>query len=196
MPTMDGWSVLAELKSDPALADIPVVMVTLVENQKVAYRLGAEDYLTKPVDRAKLLQVLRKHVSPESDDPVLIVEDEKPVRELLKATLEREGMRVETAAEGKAALRMMEDSRPALVLLDLLMPEMDGFEFMDRIREVEDWKNIPVVVITALSLSDEDRERLRGRAERIFHKGDYTEEDLLREIQYIVTGTASFDPQV
>ena len=168
MPGMDGWAVLAALKADPRLADVPVIMLTIVEERNLGYALGAAEYLVKPLDRDRLVEVIRRH---RPERPILVVDDEAEQRGLLRRILEREGYAVVEADNGQAALDRLRDGTPAVILLDLMMPVMDGFEFLvERDRE-EAWRGIPVIVLTARDLSAEDRERLHGSVARVLQKG-------------------------
>jgi len=186
MPIMDGWSVLVALKADPDLADIPVVMLTIVDDKSKGYALGASDYVIKPVDRERLVAILAKYRSDSLPSHVLVVEDEAATRELLRRVLEGEGWTVAEAENGRAALDRVAEERPALILLDLMMPEMDGFAFMDELRRREGWGTIPVVVVTAKDLTTEDRLRLSGFVHRILQKGAYGREELLDEVRDLV----------
>ncbi len=163
MPEIDGWAVLADLKSDPQLCDVPVVMVTMVDDENLGYALGATDYLTKPVDRERLLTLIDKHRPQASEDnTVLIVEDDDSTRELLKRMLGGTGWTIAEAANGRIALDRLPQVNPELILLDLMMPEMDGFEFLAEFRKTPQWRSIPVIVVTAKELTSEDRQRLNG----------------------------------
>ena len=168
MPGMDGWSVLAALKADAVLADIPVVMLTMLDDRNLGYALGAADYLTKPLDRERLVSVLGRY---RQDLPVLVVDDDPDFRDLARRTLEREGHTVIEADNGHAALARLRETTPGVILLDLMMPEMDGFDVVAAIRENEAWRTIPIVVITAKDLSPEDHERLNGYVARVLQKG-------------------------
>ena len=150
MPGMDGWAVLAALKADAATADIPVVMVTIVDDRNLGYALGAADYLTKPIDRERLVAVLARH---RPQRPILVVDDDPALRELLRRTLEREGYAVLEADDGRAALARIEERLPGLILLDLMMPHMNGFELLTELRARPEWRGIPVVVVTAKDLT-------------------------------------------
>jgi signal transduction histidine kinase/CheY-like chemotaxis protein len=183
MPGMDGWAVLAALKADPGVADIPVVMLTIVDDRNLGYALGAADYLTKPIDRERLVAVLKKY---RRDLPALVVDDDPVLRELLGRTLNAAGYTVVGAENGRVALERLRELAPSVILLDLMMPEMDGFEFLAALRGHEAWRGIPVVVVTARDLSSEDRERLNGRVERILQKGAYGREALLEEVRALV----------
>jgi signal transduction histidine kinase/DNA-binding response OmpR family regulator len=186
MPGMDGWAILTALKADPASADIPVIMLSIVDEKPMGYALGAADYLTKPVDWDHLAAVLRKYECTRPPCPILIVEDDVGLREMLRRRLEREKWTVIEAENGRAALQQMEQNLPELILLDLMMPEMDGFDFLEELRKHERWRSIPVIVVTAKELTEEDRRRLNGSVEKILQKGGYGREELLREVRELV----------
>ncbi len=186
MPGMDGWAVLSALKADADLADIPVIMLTIVDDKNLGYALGASDYLTKPIERDRLVAILRKYRSEDPSHPVLVVEDDAATREMLGRMLEKEGWAVTAAENGRAALERIAERRPALILLDLMMPEMDGFQFVEALREWDAWRSIPIVVVTAKDLTAEDRLRLSGYVEQILQKGAYRREALLAEVRELV----------
>jgi CheY-like chemotaxis protein/anti-sigma regulatory factor (Ser/Thr protein kinase) len=186
MPGMDGWAMLTALKADPLLADIPVIMLTIVDDKNLGYALGAADYLTKPIDWERLAAVLTKYRCAHPPCTVLVVEDDADTRALLRRLLTREGWAVTEATNGRVALERMAESHPELILLDLMMPEMDGFAFLEALRQQEAWRSIPVVVVTAKDLTPEDRQRLNGYVEQILQKGAYSREALLHEIQHLV----------
>jgi GAF domain-containing protein/CheY-like chemotaxis protein len=188
MPGMDGWAVLSALKADPDVADIPVIMLTIVDDRNLGYALGASDYLTKPIDRERLVAVLKQH---RRDRPVLVVDDDAEVRQLLRRMLEPEGFAVVEAENGRVALERLHGEPPTLILLDLMMPEMDGFEFVTELRRHEGWRAIPVVVITARDLSGDDRERLNGHVEKILQKGTYDRDQLLAEVRELVASSVT-----
>ncbi len=190
MPHMDGWAVLAELKADPALADIPVILISMTDDRNLGSALGASEYLTKPVDWDRLGAVLRRYTDEDGDQLALVVDDEPQAREVLRRGLERAGWRVAEAENGRAALERLAETPPQLILLDLMMPEMDGFEFVAKLREKERWRSIPVLVITAKDLTAEERTRLEGRVSKILQKGSYSREDLLAEIRTLVGARA------
>jgi CheY-like chemotaxis protein/anti-sigma regulatory factor (Ser/Thr protein kinase) len=186
MPGMDGWAVLSALKGDPALAAIPVVMLSVVDDKPTAFALGVAEYLTKPIDRAGLAAVLRRYTPAGSSRSVLIVEDDAAVRRVLRRELKAEGWSVTEAANGRIALELLAVRAPDLVLLDLMMPEMDGFEFVEALRTRNGDSRIPVVVITAKDLTDEDRRRLNGGVERVVEKRGRGPEALLAEVRGVV----------
>jgi signal transduction histidine kinase/CheY-like chemotaxis protein len=183
MPGMDGWAVLSALKADPDVGDIPVIMLTIVDDKNLGYALGAADYLTKPLDRERLVAVLGKF---RRDLPVLVGDDDPEARHVLRRMLEPEGFTVVEADNGRAALDQLHDMSPAVVLLDLMMPQMDGFEFVTEFRRHAAWRTIPIVVITAKDLSREDRDRLNGYVQRIIQKGAYGRDALLAEVRELV----------
>jgi CheY-like chemotaxis protein len=148
MPSMDGWAVLSALKADPETADIPVVMLTIVDDKNMGFALGAADYFTKPIDWQRLGAVLKKHRKPAADQTVLIVEDDERTREMLRRTLQKEGWQVREAANGRLGLEQLAHGLPGLILLDLMMPEMDGVETLRRLKADPGSKDIPVVVVT------------------------------------------------
>jgi PAS domain S-box-containing protein len=183
MPGMDGWSTLTALKADPDLASIPVVLLTIVDSQGRGFALGASDYLTKPIDKQKLLGILGGLRRPTPPQTVLVVEDDGDTRNLLVLLLCREGWSVREAADGRAALDRVAEEIPGLILLDLMMPEMDGFEFVLELRRTEAWRFIPVVVVTAKDITAEDVQRLQGCTNRVFRKDASQFELVLGEVR-------------
>ncbi len=198
MPQKDGWSVLSDLKADPDLCGIPVVLVTLTDDKQVGYALGASDYLTKPVDFERLsatLHRLDRRTQCPGDPPadggyVLVVEDDPVLRELERRTLEKAGWRVVVAADGELALAQMERETPRLVVLDLLMPKLDGFAVVEQLKHRPAWREVPVVVVTAADLTEADRDRLRGRVQEIVQKGGYRLDTLAATVRQAVLASA------
>ena len=174
MPGMDGWNVLSALKSDADLCDTPVIMLTMVDAMNLGYTLGATDYLMKPIDRERLTAVLRKYGPLRDESPILVVEDDATTRELLCANLAKAGWAVQTAENGRVALHRAAQTRPCLVLLDLMMPEMDGFCFVEEFRRLPAVKDVPIIVLTAKDLTTDDWKRLNGHVESIMAKGNGT----------------------
>jgi len=183
MPGLDGWAVLATLKGDGATVSILVVMLTMLDDRSLGYALGATDYLTKPIDRERLVAALAPY---RRELPVLVVDDDPDLRALLRRMLEREGYLVDEAENGRAALERVRERTPGAILLDLMMPDMDGFEFLEELRRDEAGRGIPVIVITARDLSAEDHQRLNGSVERILQKGAYRHDALLAEVRRLV----------
>jgi len=186
MPEMDGWSVLRALKADPQLNKIPVIMLSMIDDRTRGYSLGAVDYLTKPVDRELLRKTLSRYYSADGASSVLLVEDDIETREMMARTLEKAGWAVSEAGNGQEALDIMSDLQPGLVLLDLMMPVMDGFDFLTAMRAQPEWRHIPVIVITAKDLTGDDRDRLAGKVDEVLEKNAYTREQLLEHVSEAV----------
>jgi signal transduction histidine kinase/CheY-like chemotaxis protein/ligand-binding sensor domain-containing protein len=186
MPGMDGWAVLSALKADAATADMPVIMLTIVDEKNLGYALGAADYLNKPIDRERLLVVLEKYRPEIHTGSALVVEDDPATREVLRRLLEKEGWQVTEAENGRVGLQRLEEHAPNVILLDLMMPEMDGFAFVEELQKGPLRRAIPIIVITAKDLTVEDRLRLNGYVEKILEKGAYNREELLRELRDLV----------
>jgi signal transduction histidine kinase/CheY-like chemotaxis protein/HAMP domain-containing protein len=185
MPKTDGWAVLGTLKGDPELCHIPVIMVTVAPDRSIGLSLGAADVMTKPVDRAALAGRLRQLVS--RDGPILVVEDDEATRLTVRHTIEKMGLTAVEAINGRLALDWMARNRPpALILLDLMMPEMDGFEFLERVQVREEWRHVPVVVITAKQLSGIERSTLYSRARSIVEKRTSIDSDITTAISNAV----------
>ncbi len=183
MPSMDGWSVLTALKADPATCDIPVVMVSIIDDRQLGFTLGAADYLTKPVDRTRLAEILARQAPHDTKRLALVVDDLRDNRTMLRSALTREGWEVVEAEDGRTALEAFANHQPGLILLDLMMPVMDGFEFLRILRAREDGREVPVVVVTAKELTDDERAFLRACVENIVQKGSLDHEALLSEIR-------------
>ena len=192
MPTMDGWAVLSALKADPQLDEIPVIMHTMTDNQSLGYALGAAEYLTKPVDRDRLVKVLEKFRARITNGPILVVEDESDIRQAVIRTLANSGWQVDEAENGRVALERLTEETAAVVILDLMMPEMDGFEFLHEMRKNPDWSDIPVLVLTARELTDEERAQLHGQVEKVIQKGSRGRDAILQEVRRLV---ASMGPR-
>ncbi|NJP04516.1 MAG: response regulator [Chloroflexaceae bacterium] len=208
MPGMDGWTVLTALKAEEELRHIPVIMLTMVDDREMGLLLGAADYLIKPITQEQLLLIVRKYARDNQQDGnraeatrdlmampgrVVIAEDDHDTREMLRRMMEREGWLVQEAPNGKVALEAIEADPPDLLLLDLMMPEMDGFDVIRTLRATEAGQNLPIVVITAKELSSEERQLLHLSVERTLQKGTHTFEALLQEVRYLA-GTGN--PQI
>ena len=185
---ISGWEILHRLKKDPETAQIPVVLISILDEPETGFALGASDYLVKPVSKETLLAVLRKHVSPSSKDAtkLLIVDDDTETRYLLSAVLEAEGYTTLLAARGSQALDVLGRVSPAAILLDLLMPEMDGFEVLRRIKEDRMSRDIPVFILTAKDLTEHDLNYLAGKTHALFLKGEAWREALVTQLRLAV----------
>ena len=189
MPGMDGWEVLAQLQNDESLVDVPVVIVSMVTDQEMGFAIGATGYLTKPIDKERLRRVLTKHIGPRtSDNAVLVVEDDEDMRIIVGKMLRNEGFEVLEAENGRIGLEILEQQSPKVVLLDLMMPEMDGFTFLRELENLPSARDTPVVVMTAKSLSNEEREELTGLAVKILGKGPADRHQLLDVIRSTIRG--------
>jgi signal transduction histidine kinase/CheY-like chemotaxis protein len=183
MPDVDGWSVLSTLKSEALLSEIPVIMLTMVDDPERGFTLGASEYVTKPVNRRRLSQILKKYTCLRPPCPVLVIDDEASSRSLMRAILEKEGWVVSEAGNGIEALESMKRERPRLICLDLMMPEMDGFAFATEVRRHAEWRSIPIVVITSQDLTSDDRRRLNGNVEKILRKDGDSRDTLLEQVR-------------
>ena len=187
MPHMDGWSVLTALKNDAELADIPVIMLTMLNERAIALQLGAAGYITKPIDWPQLSAMLRRFGGRGAGARVLIVDDDPEMRAVTRRILERSGHVVAEAANGEEGLAWLgSNAPPAVILLDLMMPVMDGFEFLERMRGSAAWRDVPVLVVTAKTLDSRDVETLRGLTQRIIDKGASTGIDLRAAIRDVL----------
>ncbi|WP_036479627.1 response regulator [Myxosarcina sp. GI1] len=191
MPETDGWSILTALKAEPTTADIPVVMMTMVDNRNLGYALGASDYLLKPIEQKNLVAVLDKYRPKSSSNVVLLVEDDFQTREILRRQLEKENLLVIEATNGLEALEALDTHNPGLIISDLMMPDMDGFELIHQLRLQEQHKSIPTIVLTARELTNEERQKLSGQVTKIFQKGSYERETLLSEVHHLLSEAIS-----
>lgn len=183
MAGLDGWGVLTRLKNDAATAEIPVLVVTVIDDRNLGFALGAADYLTKPVEREKLADALRRVRADERAGPILIVDDDATIREMLRRTLEKDGWSIVEAENGRVALDCMLQYTPCAVLLDLMMPQMDGFTFIDEMQRRKIPSPAPIIVLTAKTLTESDRMRLRGAVTQILQKGEHSAAELVDEIR-------------
>lgn len=186
MPGMDGWSVLTALKANPETSDIPVIVVTMVNDKNLGYALGAAEYMIKPIDRSKLESILSRFEPVSDSESILVVEDDPGIREMLCRQIKKANWQAIEAKNGIEALRKLKNHSPRLILSDLMMPEMDGFELVHRLRQHQDWQNIPVIVLTAKSITSEDRQKLNGEVSRIFEKGSYNRLELFEELNRLL----------
>jgi PAS domain S-box-containing protein len=191
MPRIDGWKILSKLKSNSLLADIPVTMMSVEESLDKGFALGAADYLVKPIHHDQLVAILDKyHIGDNSQDLIMIVEDDTVIRELIANMLKNAGLRIFKAENGKVALEHIDSKKPTLILLDLRMPVMDGFEFLVHLRENEKWQSIPVVVLTSSHLNPQEQACLQGgNVETIFQKESYDRDELLLHIHELIASS-------
>jgi signal transduction histidine kinase/DNA-binding response OmpR family regulator len=196
MPQMDGWAALKALKADAELRDIPVIMVTVLNERGMAIPLGAADFVTKPVDRQRLTAILREHCAGSTGAAILVVEDDLSTREALCRTLVSMGYAAHAAVNGKSGLNWLADNpAPSLILLDLMMPEMDGFEFLRELRKQPAFVDVPVIVVTAKELTAEDVRILSGQTERIIPKDQAYLAELAAAVRGRLAGRPAREPE-
>ena len=183
MPQMDGWSVLSAIRADPDWAATPVIIVSFVHEEGLAASLGANDYLSKPIQWDELRTVLARYRLSAIGDDILVVDDDADIRTRLTAMLNRSGFKVRAASDGPTALTMAEEAKPAIVLLDLMMPDMDGFTVLKKLRAREDWQDIAVVILTAKDITADERRFLQGEADQILTKGSTTYRELAEQLR-------------
>jgi adenylate cyclase len=186
MPDLDGWSVLAALRQDPELAEIPVIMITIVDEHRRGIALGAAGYLTKPIDRERLHRLVSRFRAPVPPTRVLLVEDDAVQRERMRGWLEGPQWAVHEAENGREALNRIQGSKPDVILLDLMMPEMDGFAVVAALQKEAGWRDIPVIVITSLDLDAKDRARLNAGVQSVLVKERFQPADLVERIRRLV----------
>jgi adenylate cyclase len=194
MPELDGWTVLSALKGDPDLASIPVIMVTIADEKQRAFALGATGYLLKPIDRIKLFNLLTPWRAASGPTRVLVVEDDPDQLQSIGMALAQPNWQVIEATNGRIALDKVRESVPDAIILDLMMPEMDGFDFMANLQANGDWQGIPVFVVTALDLNERDRSRLNGGIEKILRKGNFSTRDLVSQIRAVLRQPSTARP--
>jgi signal transduction histidine kinase/CheY-like chemotaxis protein len=190
MQGIDGWSVLRSIKADHEISHIPVIMLTVMDNRNHGFLLGATDYLSKPIDRGKLIGVLGRYRPRGVPGTALVIEDDFDARRIISTALKAEGWKVDEAENGRVGLECLSRSKPSLILLDLMMPEMDGFEFVTRLKDFPDYKDIPIVVLTAHELSEEDRTRLNGQVQKVLRKQSVQIDGLMGELLRIIAARA------
>lgn len=178
MPEMDGWEVVTTLRNDPTTSHIPVVVVTVTDSREMGVAVGASQFLTKPVDWSRLGELMAAYRADRSNRPVLVVEDDAASREQLVRLLGRDGWRVSEAENGRVALEQVQAELPAVILLDLMMPEMDGFEFLSQFRKLPGCESIPVVIVSAMDITPAQRAQMNGGIVDIISKSPTTARDV------------------
>jgi CheY-like chemotaxis protein len=192
LPGIDGWEVLAQLKADPGTAAIPVIVVSMLDERGRGFMLGAAEYLVKPVSKDQLLAALyRAAAMPERKHTVVAIDDDPLAIELVRASLEPEGWTVLGVATGQEGLALIRERQPSAVLLDLLMPGMDGFEVVEALRADPDTKSVPVVILTSKSMTQQDKERLQGRITYVARKTDFDLSGLAGLVRWASTSRQS-----
>lgn len=189
MPGKDGWQVLQNLKAAPETSDIPVVLLTVVDQKAQGYHLGAADYLVKPFKRDDLLAVLRR-VAP-TLRRLLVIDDDPHLVDLVRQLLEGEDFTIETASDGLAGLRAIKAERPDVILLDLLMPRMDGFSVLEAMRCDPQLRGVPVIVLTSKALSQKESARLEELTRAVVEKSKLDRDSLMRELREVLLSSAA-----
>jgi CheY-like chemotaxis protein/anti-sigma regulatory factor (Ser/Thr protein kinase) len=185
MPEKDGWQVLRELKANPKTRDIPVLIHSMIDNKPLAFSLGALDYLPKPADSGLVLKLVSKAVKTK-DKHLLLIDDDDEYRNVLRGVLGQAGFSVEEADSGKEAMERLRNARPALILLDLRMPDMDGFELLRHLREVDAWKSIPVIILTGADLTPQQVQEMNRQMIDYVRKSDLTVESITQSIKRVL----------
>lgn len=194
LPDFDGWSVLKTLKSDEELRDIPVILISMLGDQELGQALGAVDYITKPFDYSVVIEKVKTLRAMNQRSEVLIVDDDPTNRSILRRTLVNAGLTVREASNGIEAIEQLRIEAPSVVLLDMMMPEMDGFEFMERLQREPHWQDIQVIIVSAADLSQSEVDWLNKRAMNILQKGTYSRRQLVESVKSVV-GDSGNDPE-
>jgi CheY-like chemotaxis protein len=188
MPNSNGFEALLSLKSDSDTTNIPIIVVSILDQQKMGFALGAADYLIKPVDKGQLLQTIRKYTQPLTiaESLILVVDDDPLTLDLLETTLHSAGYKTRTAPSGKAALATLAHTRVTGILLDLVMPEMDGFKVLEHMKHDPALKDIPVIILTAKSLTEEDAALLKHQSQALLQKNGAWKEGLMASLEKVI----------
>jgi CheY-like chemotaxis protein len=183
MPKKDGWQVLKELKSTPETQDIPVIILSIVDNKKLGFSLGAAEYIVKPLDKTVLLQKLRNFEKISKIRKILVVDNDYDAAALISSMLGEEGYQATTAFNSKDAIKSIQASIPDLIVLNLSMPEVSSFDVIEYIKKEETVKNIPLIVLTHKDFSENEFDDLNGRIQGVLKKGILVKEDFLKELK-------------
>lgn len=193
LPQQDGLSVLEELKAMPTLSQVPFILLSITEEHPHIEQFSAVDYLPKPVDHIRLLDTLSTHLPERTCPRILVVEDDFNAREIMGRFLQQYDWTVVLATNGQQAIDYLGNTIPDLIVLDLMMPGMDGFEFVQVLRQTPAWSNIPVIVVTAKTLTAKDQKRLEGVV-RVYQKADFNRQDLLSEVRTLIFNEVDSTP--
>jgi len=186
MPGMDGWSVLRMLKQDDDTSNIPVIMLSVINDKDRGFTLGANDFLTKPIDWRALSNVVKKNIRSQSTISVLVIDDDDETRDMINRKFSKNNWEVFDAKNGREGLAVLEVKRPSIILLDLMMPVMDGFEFLERFNQHKEWKDIPVILLTAADLSSEERRFLEKSVDKIIQKSSCDMNELFVDLKNLL----------
>jgi DNA-binding response OmpR family regulator len=184
MPGKDGWDILHELKNNSHTEGIPVICISILDNREMGLSLGAIEYMVKPIEKDQLINELKRLEKHFFIYDILIVDDEPQAVELLTQYLSEEGnYMIRKAYGGKECLSRIKESRPDLIILDLMMPEVDGFEVIRNLKKLEETKDIPIIIVSAKQLTQEKVEYLNTNIEKIIRKGNFSKEELFKDIK-------------
>ena len=186
MPDMDGWTVYQKLKKIPLLSQIPIIIVTIGDYEKMAKDFGIVDFLSKPIAWKNLNVILSKYKTNSKSKHILVIDDDSTTRIILRKMLVKDGWRVDEAENGKVAIDQIKKEKPELILLDLLMPVMDGFKFLKVIKTEETFIDIPIIVITSKDLTADDYSFLTANVDKVIQKGDYTQKEIINRIDVAI----------
>ncbi|MBI5020069.1 MAG: response regulator [Ignavibacteriales bacterium] len=189
MPVKDGWQVLKELKRHPICKDIPIIIISITDEKKLGFSMGAVDYFVKPVNKDELLSALNKipmrTIEQKQHPKVLIIDDDKNASELIQVMLEAEGYEVISTMNGKDGVQLALSENPDLIILDLIMPDISGFNVAYQLKQQAKTRNTPIIILTSMEVDDDTREQMQGFISSIMSKSRFTKKDLLREINTI-----------
>jgi DNA-binding response OmpR family regulator/anti-sigma regulatory factor (Ser/Thr protein kinase) len=191
LPRLDGWEFLERAKADPELEHTPVIVVSMLDEMGMGLTLGAADYLVKPVGKDTLLQALRRAVALPSPATVLAIDDDPMALELVQTVLEPAGYTVLTARTGAEGIALARTHRPDVILLDLVMPELDGFGVLERLSDERTAVGIPIIILTSKTLTSTDKDRLRGRIAHLAQKTEFDRLALLELVRRCSAGAAA-----
>jgi DNA-binding response OmpR family regulator len=190
MKPSNGWEILLQLKRDPRTANIPVIVVSIVDQPAIATTLGADEYLVKPIDKTSLLAAVRRCLASNrgapSQRPILVVEDDTPTREVIAELLTAQGFAVTTADDGAQARAQVDAALPELVILDLILPKVSGFDLLAEWRANPRTADLPVFVLTSKDLNVQEEQYLRKHAESLFHKQQPWQQALTEQLQRVL----------
>ena len=186
MPDIDGWTVYKKIKATKLLSEIPIIIATIGDYEHMAKDFGVVDFLSKPIEWDSLSKMLAKHKHLNQSRYILVVDDDSTTREILRKMLVKDGWRVNEADHGKNAIKHLENEIPELILLDLLMPVMDGFKFLEELKKKSKWMRVPVIVITSKDLTEDDISFLSESTDNVIQKGRYTRDELIKQIDSII----------
>jgi CheY-like chemotaxis protein len=186
LPVKDGWQVLKELKRHPLCRHIPIIIVSIIDEKNIGFSLGAVDYFVKPVNKEELVQAIdRVHLLPRQDQKcptVLVIDDDRAATDLVQVILENEGYHVLKAYQGKDGVEIAARERPDLIILDLIMPEVSGFNVAYQLKQIPATRSIPIIVLTSMEMDEDTQLQLGTYVSGLMSKSSFTKKDLLREI--------------